>query len=75
MTEQTCAHARLREISTTCYFGPVATGDKENPAAHGGVCVCDECLQCGARRSVNVNGKHVEYGGWRAGSRGAGRDA
>lgn len=34
----------------------------ENRAAHGNVVVTEECEECGGRREVNVNGRHVEYG-------------
>lgn len=33
------------------------------PAAHGGVTVVETC-SCGARRRINVNGRHVENGTW-----------
>lgn len=44
------------------YSGPVVTRD-QNPGAHGNVCVVETCA-CGAVRSVNVNGRHVESGEW-----------
>src|SRR5690606_6234193 len=60
-----CNHARTRELRTRCFVGSVAGlyGD-ENRAAHGNVTVDEECVRCGAQRSVNVNRCHVETGPW-----------
>lgn len=58
-----CDHEDTIEIATRCYTGPVSVDD-QNPAAHGGICVEEECAACGSRRKYNVNGCHVEYGGW-----------
>lgn len=58
----TCRHEAARELALRCYSGPVAR--TENRAAHGNVCITEECAVCGARRDVNVNGMHVESGPW-----------
>lgn len=42
----------------------VAPYTEENPAAHGGTCHVEQCEQCSARRVVNRNGSHVEFGPW-----------
>ncbi len=44
------------------FSGPIAYA-RENRAAHGGSTRHEACA-CGARRSVNVNGLHVEAGPW-----------
>lgn len=59
-----CEHPSFKTIRTTCYIGSVAQGDQENRAAHGGVCVHEECDACGARRKCNINQGHVEVGPW-----------
>jgi len=43
------------------YTHPV--GRDENPCAHGGIEVTDECA-CGARRLRLINGAHEECGDW-----------
>lgn len=56
------------EYSTTGpfpFFGPVAGGDEQNPAAHGGVCYRDEDPS-GLYRLRLVNGAHEEIGPWMA---------
>ena len=58
-----CEHAHTVDVSERCYTGSVAGGD-ENRAAHGGICVEVECSRCGARRSENRNGGHIECGPW-----------
>jgi len=57
-----CSHEKTREIEITGYSCSVSRD--ENRAAHGGVCVSEECVRCGARRRRNVNGRHVEIGAW-----------
>lgn len=57
-----CKHTTTITLRTTCYTGPVRRD--ENPAAHGGICITEECCKCGARRQVNLNGQHMEEGGW-----------
>ena len=49
-----------------CFFGPVAVAPytDENRAAHGGITCIEECRACGARRTVNRNGWHMEYSPW-----------
>jgi hypothetical protein len=59
-----CRHETTRELGTSCYAGPVAAAGDENRAAHGNVCVAEECRACGARRERLVNGCHVEEGPW-----------
>jgi len=54
-------HAKTSE--TRPFWGPVATGARANPAAHGGITRRETC-SCGATRKVNVNGVHVEKGRW-----------
>lgn len=36
---------------------------RENPAAHGNICVLSYC-RCGAQRLTAVNGLHEERGPW-----------
>lgn len=58
-----CRHPKsARSTATYCFAGPVA--QRENPAAHGGVCERETCGACGASRCKNVNGRHVEQGPW-----------
>lgn len=57
-----CDHENVREIATRGYSGAVSRD--ENRAAHGCVCVTEECKGCGSRRSVNVNQWHREEGPW-----------
>jgi hypothetical protein len=58
----TCGHTSTRIISTYAFRGPVTR--EENRAAHGNVCVTDECYACGARRKRNVNRRFEEIGPW-----------
>lgn len=58
-----CSHQQTTDIRERCYTGSVSRHD-ENPAAHGGICVTEECTACGARRDVNINGCHQENGSW-----------
>lgn len=58
-----CQHIATKITRTRCYSSSVNTWDP-NPAAHGGVCEDVECLDCGARRSENLNGRHEEQGQW-----------
>jgi hypothetical protein len=62
----TCKHSRTTCGANRCYTGGVAVHPytDENSAAHGGVTYAEECDQCGARRSVNANGCHVEVSPW-----------
>jgi len=52
---------RAKSSEDRAFSGPVA--DPENRAAHGNICSVDTC-SCGATRSANVNGRHVEQGKW-----------
>ena len=54
---------KAKTSETRCFTGPVATGARENRAAHGGYCRHEVCA-CGATRRVNVNGPYVERGRW-----------
>ena len=58
-----CTHANIRELRTTGFTGPVNVHE-ENRAAHGNVCVSEECCACGSRRDRLVNGRHEEIGDW-----------
>ena len=62
----TCQHQHTTEGPAYAYTGSVARPPytEENRAAHGNICVTETCSACGARRSVNVNGCHREYGTW-----------
>jgi hypothetical protein len=62
------AHRHKEQSSTTRAYTGTALGAHylprgENRAAHGGVCHVQRCA-CGARREVNTNGRHTEYGAW-----------
>lgn len=50
-----------RIVGERCFVGPVSR--EENRAAHGNITLLEE-RDDGARRSVNVNGIHVEVGTW-----------
>jgi len=54
---------KAKTSETRPFWGPVATGARENRAAHGGYTRRETC-SCGATRKVNVNGAHVEKGRW-----------
>jgi hypothetical protein len=57
----TCRHTRTIQVGPDrCFTGPVARD--ENRAAHGNICATYECVDCGARRAVNINGRHIEHG-------------
>ncbi len=61
----TAKNHKHRAATTTerCFSGPVASGTRENPAAHGNIRVAELC-RCGAQRRTNVNGRHSETSGW-----------
>lgn len=66
-TATQCAHLHSTVIGERGYNGSVAThADHENRAAHGWLTFRVQCSACGARRSENHNGAHVEYGPWGA---------
>ena len=46
------------------FTGPAKGARRENRAAHGGISFMQERSD-GARREVNVNGNHREFGSWR----------
>lgn len=54
---------RAKTEKMTSYSAPAADGERENPAAHGGVAYHQTCA-CGATRLVNANGRAVERGPW-----------
>jgi len=54
---------KAKTSETRCFAGPVATGARENRAAHGDRCRYEKC-SCGAVRRVNLNGQNVERGRW-----------
>lgn len=56
-----CGHVRVKTVDYG-FTGPVSKN--ENRAAHGGICEVATCEHCGAEKSVNVNGWHVEEGEW-----------
>ena len=62
MPSTNCLHTSHHQIAEAGYRGSVARD--ENRAAHGNVCVTDECLACGARRARLINGRHEEAGTW-----------
>lgn len=67
-----CKHKRTKTGEPRGYTGSVAIYSpgrrmwlsEENRAAHGGICVTITCLDCGATRQENRNGRHVEEGPW-----------
>jgi hypothetical protein len=61
-----CKHEHTIETRVVGYSAPVAVHPytEENPAAHGNICVTEQCTRCGADRLKNINGNHVEYGTW-----------
>ena len=44
-----------------CYSGPVSP--RQNPVAHGNICIVEEC-SCGAVRRTNSNAGAIERGPW-----------
>ena len=72
----TCTHATYHVRRVTAFSGP-SLGPNECRAAHGGQTEHQECADCGARRSANFNGRHVEFGHWEGSTaeRRAGYDA
>lgn len=63
-----CTHERFTAGPALPFTASVAfgSGSNYNPAAHGGVSYVETCDACGARRSVNQNGRHSELGHWGA---------
>lgn len=55
-------HEAAAKTEVTGFQGPVSRD--ENRAAHGNIMVTETCVHCGAERSRNVNGIHVEQGEW-----------
>lgn len=66
MSNATCSHQAVKELSTEGFSGPVSVAPytESNPAAHGNITVRVECKACGARRLENINGRHVEVSPW-----------
>ena len=62
-----CKHIAIEMPDTIRGFtGSVATAGRthDNPPAHGGIWMLQECQRCGWRRQVNSNGCHEEFSGW-----------
>jgi hypothetical protein len=67
-----CRHERTKTGEPRSYTGSVAIYSswrgrwltEQNRAAHGGIAVTITCLDCGATRQENRNGRHVEMGPW-----------
>lgn len=59
-----CLHPRKRILRDRAFAGAVAKGADENRAAHGNITREEECRDCGATRSLNLNGRHAEVGAW-----------
>lgn len=61
-----CKHTRTTAGQTLGYSWSVAVPPytAENRAAHGGITFTEECDDCGARRKVNQNQRHVEVSPW-----------
>lgn len=64
MQSRDCKHTPVRIGNDRAFTGSVAVQPytEENPCAHGNITFTEECTRCGAQRSVNVNGRHREYG-------------
>jgi len=62
-----CSGHRADKIETRGYTGSVAVAPytEENRSAAGNICDLETC-RCGAKRSVNRNGRHEELGVWLA---------
>lgn len=56
-------HHHRKKTSAIRPFSSPISGARENPSAHGNVCVVDTC-NCGAVRQTNVNQQHRERGPW-----------
>lgn len=52
---------RTHTTRTAPFFGPVSA--RQNPVAHGNVCIVDRC-RCGAERGTNRNAGQSERGAW-----------
>jgi hypothetical protein len=65
--KNTCKHEKTkqegRDYGFTCSVA-VYPYTAENRAAHGNICYTEKCCSCGALRSVNVNGSHMEFSPW-----------
>lgn len=59
-----CKHLSTKLVAERCFSAPVATGERENPAAHGNITDVYRCTQCGAWQLANINQKHVELSEW-----------
>lgn len=55
---------KAKTTVTVGYRGPVGPYWRQNPQAHGGVCIVETCA-CGARRETNsTGGDRRETTGW-----------
>ncbi len=61
-----CQHLESRVVDERAYVGTVAVHPytDENPAASGNVTNLERCIQCGAERLANRNGRHAEFAPW-----------
>ena len=61
-----CAHQMTSEGPAYGFSASVALRPytQENRAAHGGISCTEECVACGAQRSVNHNAGQQEHGPW-----------
>lgn len=63
----TCKHERTHQYGEDRAFVfsvAVHPYTEENIAAHGGISWTEECAECGARRAVNRNQRHIETSPW-----------
>lgn len=59
-----CTHENIRQVGPPrCFMGPIP-GAEEDRSAHGNITITQECIECGVRRLVNVNGCSSEEGPW-----------
>ena len=60
----TTIHSKWQTVATVGYNGSVATGSKQNRAAHGAVCHLQARKGSAGiiGRKVNSNGRHIETG-------------
>lgn len=61
--ESSHKHRNVPKLTRTYGFSGCVAPHNCNPASHGGVVDLEEC-SCGATRSLNINGSHIERGSW-----------
>ncbi len=61
-----CTHKQTTAGLDRPYMGSVAVHPytEPEPRAAGGISYTETCSECGAERSVNVNGAWVEHSPW-----------